>query len=282
VSARVLVTGASGRIGRALCRVLETVDAFEVIPVVSPRVTVAGAFSLDMSNDAAVGELVREIRPDAIIHLAAATNAPSGSSNAADRRAALELNSASTGVIVDAASRAGVGRVVLASSAAVYGDRRHHPVDEFDELNPSSDYAQSKVDAEAHLVRANSTTVALRIFNVFGPGFDDSLVSRLRASSEPAPVTLRGLDSFVRDYVHVADVADAFVSSLRVPLADEHSTFNIGRGIPVSNRALVDELGLTRPIHVVVEPGAASYSCARIDRARRLLAFAPTRGLSVD
>jgi len=120
--------------------------------------------------------------------------------------------------------------------------------------------------------------VALRIFNVWGPGFGRSLVTRLLASRPEAPVALAGLDTFVRDYVHGDDVAE-LVAAVVEGGEELPGVVNVGSGEPVSNRGLVTALGARHELHWVESEPLESWSCADVSLARRVLEFAP-RGVA--
>ncbi len=149
--------------GRRVVTAIASLPDHDVVGVDRSRV--------DLCDDGAVDALIAEVAPDAVVHLASIV--PSNvraSSGYAD-------NVAMTSALAVACERHGIDRVILASSSAVYGDAYNFALTEAQALDIRSDYAQSKADSEQALARANVDSVALRIFNVFGPGFDDSLVS---------------------------------------------------------------------------------------------------------
>jgi UDP-glucose 4-epimerase len=261
---RVLVTGASGRLGRV---VVERASGHDVVTVGPPGA--ATEETVDLGDASAVDALVARTRPEVIVHLGAVT--PSSLRAVAG----FALNATSTEALAAAADRAGVRRLVLASTAAVYGDAVATPRRETDDVDPGSAYAQSKLEAERVLERAAGETVALRIFNVYGPGFDDSLVARLSAESFPEPVRLRALDEFVRDYIHVDDATDHVLASVEADLDARHVVVNVGTGIAVTNRALLDAATRHREIPVELVGGPPSVSVADVTRAHALLGVSP-------
>jgi UDP-glucose 4-epimerase len=266
---RVLITGATGRIGRFVVDALGSTHAFSILPVGSPRSTLP--LTLDIADVDATAQLVASTKPDVIIHLAGVLP-----TSGAD----FSPNESSTRAIIDAAGSSGVSRIVLASSAAVYGDSRAGALRESLEPLPTGAYGESKVASERVLTAANCETVALRIFNVYGPGFADSLVERLLVSSEHSPVPIGDLDNFVRDYVHVKDVADAILAAATVELSDTHNTVNVGTGIPTNNRELVRILSARRGVHFSGGVGGESYNVADTRLASAVLGFAARRLLT--
>ncbi len=282
---RVLVTGANGAIGQALRKRLNRESDYAVTylvgPDAPPEARLPADVEIDVTDSACLSEFVAHARPDVILHLAAIT----GSACELNPALAWEINADSVETVARAALASHARRVVLASTAGVYGDRYVEPVGEDAVLNPSSDYARAKVEAEEALARAASesktlTSVVLRIFNVFGPQFPQSLVTRLKNSTQDQPVTLNGLDQFVRDYIHVDDVVDAILLSIAVDMHAPHTIFNIGSGLPLSNRALVEAIAAQQPVYATIGAEQASFSCANISRAHRDLGFTPVRTVS--
>jgi len=261
-----LVTGSNGRLGRALRRV--GAAGWRLIGTTSPRDPEAG---LDITDADAVAAAIRAIRPRVIIHLASMVGAACES----DPAGAESVNVAGTNHLLTAARANGVERIVFVSTAAVYGDSRRRPVTEDDETQPTSVYAATKLRAEQALADAGDAVAvdALRVFNIYGPEMPDSLVTRLQAAT-PEPVRLSGLDGFVRDYVHVDDVARALLAAA----ASERAGFrvlNVGSGIPRSNRELLESLPAAMRDSVVVGPEVDSYSCADITAIGRELSWRP-------
>jgi UDP-glucose 4-epimerase len=259
----VLISGANGRLGRALQRV--AAGKLEVIPLDS--------WALDVTDADAVNAVIGAAKPEIIIHLASAV----GGACDADPVLAEAVNVNGAANVVAAARTHGVSRVVFASTSAVYGDKRRRPVFETDATAASGLYASTKLRAE-RVVKELSGPVAvdaLRIFNIYGPEMPDSLVARLQAATPEAPAFLSGLDSFVRDYVHVDDVARAFLAAA-ASNADGFRVLNVGSGIPRSNRDLLDALPEERRSSVIVRPDVESYSCADITAIKRELGWQPT------
>lgn len=156
---------------------------------------------------------------------------------------------------------AGVDRLVFSSSAAVYGATCGAAVDESAETAPLSPYGWTKLAGEDLTRQAGEIGglrwLVLRYFNVVGadsPALGDTTVSNL------IPMTFRALDqdrrpeifgadyptpdgSCIRDYIHVADVADAHVAAaarLENTSATVNTVYNVGRGVGVSVKEVLD------------------------------------------
>lgn len=260
----VLVTGAAGRLGHAVVRLADT--ATPVIGLAGPRAD-AAVRSLDVADAEAVMAAVGQIRPRAIIHLAAMV----GGACSADPDRASTVNVQGTANVAAAARAHGVERMVFLSTAAVYGDQRRRSVAEHDPVNPVGSYATTKLEAEGVLAESGVPADALRVFNIYGPGMRDSLVNRL-LSGGVDEVALNGLDGFVRDYIHVDDVARAVLRSAGAT-EPAFRVLNIGSGIARSNRELLATLPADRLAPVSIGPEVDSYSCADITRARHELGW---------
>jgi UDP-glucose 4-epimerase len=274
---RLLVTGAGGRIGRRLRRLVEDIDAAFVT---SPRALARdpGDIVGDVTDRDRMAAIVEEHQPEAIIHLASVTATECD----ADPVRARAVNVDAVRRLAESAVANGVQRFVLASTSAVYGDRYDTPATETAELVLGSAYAKTKREAELALAEVANldsrfSAVSLRIFNVYGPGMTESLPNRLLDATDERPVTLFGLDDFVRDHVHVDDVGTALLLAAERPMPTPWTVINIGSGRPTSNRDLVDAIG---PVAYALGDPRRSYSCADLATASELLAYAPTRTLS--
>jgi UDP-glucose 4-epimerase len=261
VSARTLVIGSSSPLGIAVSERLRSEG--QPVALASRR----GPIEFDVTDDAAPVRLLGSQRFDRIVYLANPADL-SDPSTALGHLAGLSR-------VAEAAARSGTRRLVFASSAAVYGTSRVEPLTESSELLAPSDYARLKAASEralAALAEGAFSVVALRIFNVYGPGFDRSLINRL-ASADETPV-LQVSSRFVRDYVHSDDVTASITAALEVAL-DGFAAVNVGSGRAVSNA----ELARLAPegSFVPTPAGADTFSVADTTLATRLLGFTAQR-----
>src|SRR5690606_23066403 len=133
-------------------------------------------------------------------------------------------NLVGTITVLEAAAKAGVDRVVYASSAAVYGEADSVPIGEDAAKRPRSPYAADKLAGEhylAHFQRQSGFTgTAFRFFNVYGPRQDPAspysgvISIFLAAVAARRKVTLHGDGSQTRDFVYVADVVETLTRAL--------------------------------------------------------------------
>jgi len=198
-----------------------------------------------------------------------------------------EINGTATVRLLEAGRR-NDSRVVIASSAAIYGHPGHVPVPEDASKDPQSPYGIEKLSAD-HYVQTYAAqydldAVALRYFNVYGPrqsggqysGVISAFVDQARSGG---PITVEGDGEQTRDFIHVDDVVDA---NLRAATIDSAETaFNVGTGTSVTINELAetvrDIVDADVPItHVDPRPGDIRHSKADISRARRELDFDPS------
>ncbi len=126
-------------------------------------------FEADVSADGVLSGLVAEVKPSAIIHLAALVSVQDSMDNP---ELNYQLNILATHRVAEAAREHGVDRVVFASSAAIYGDTTDLPIKEETEKRPISPYGGAKLASEAILLSHGAAfgfvVRCQRYFNVFG------------------------------------------------------------------------------------------------------------------
>lgn len=264
--ARIMITGASGFVGRKLVSRLagEVPDAV-VIPVHGP-LSVDSSLSVDLGDFAACLRLVQKVRPTVIVHLAAL------SSVGTTMNAPTEVwrsNFNGTHALASAALSLAEGvRFVFASSSEVYGSQFNNgPCDEHSPLAPVSPYARTKVACEYmlnDLSGDNLSVVALRLFNHSGPGQDERFVipsfaaqvARLERGGRGGQVKVGNLAA-IRDFSDIEDIVDAYLAVIvhNAPLPG-FSIYNVGSGENRSIQSIVTTLiGLAAvPIESVTDP----------------------------
>ncbi len=220
-------------------------------------------------------------RADAVYHLAAQIDVRHSVEDPANDAL---INVGGTAAVLEAACRAGARRLVLASTAAVYGDPDTLPTPERAPLRPLSPYGASKAAAERYLELFSRTrgisTLALRMANVFGPRQDPhgeaGVVSIFsEAAATGAPVAMFGDGSQTRDFVYVGDVVAAFVAAGR---SEAIGVLNVSTGRETSLRALVEALGLEAE-QLPARSGEVSRSCLDPSAAARVLGWTAATSL---
>lgn len=174
---------------------------------------------------------------EVIFHKAAFVSVPQSMD---EPQECFDVNITGTSTLLDAARKAGVRRVVVASSAAVYGDSDDLPLKEETTLRPLSPYAVSKrvkeMYAELFTRSFGLEVVALRYFNVYGPRqrpdsqYAAAVPIFIRRLLDNKPITIFGDGSQTRDLINVRDVVRANLIAANHPNAPGQ-IFNICTGI---------------------------------------------------
>jgi UDP-glucose 4-epimerase len=195
-----------------------------------------------------------------------------------------EVNGLATVALLDRARQVDA-RVVLASSAAIYGDPETVPVPEDAEKHPSSPYGFEKLLADQYARFYADTygleTVPLRYFNVYGPrGIDGEYAgvigTFLRQALSGNPLTVEGDGTQTRDFVYIDDVVRANLLAATTDATGE--SFNVGTGEQTSISTLAstvrDVVDADVPVeHVDPRPSDIDHSAAGTDRAADRLGF---------
>lgn len=308
----VVVTGVCGFVGSHLARALlhrgaTVIGVDQRGPGSGPRV--AGqlrrlqerpGFQLvvaSLQDGGLAGELVRYLRDvDVVFHLAAATDIrTSWGEGFADHAVSTVLG---TQRVLDACQRAGVPRVVVASSSHVYGTTETSTITglarEDAPLSPASPYGVAKLAAErlavAYARRGGSgmSVVALRYFTAYGPRCHDAMVvARLfNAAVTGRSMPLYGDGTQPHSWTHVDDLVAATVQAGQVPMtAGGAEVVNVAGPERASLVQVADLVGQItgRPVpleNAGVRAGDASSTCADLTRAHRVLGFVPQVGLA--
>ncbi len=247
LSRRILVTGGAGFIGSHLVeRLVASRAEVAVLDDLSrgdPTWVPQGLalHRVDVGDAAALRTVVTDLRPTAVVHLAAVHFIPEV--DGAPERAR-RVNVDGTQNLLEALAVSPPELVLFASSGAVYPDLRG-PIPESCPVGPSDLYGRTKVEGERAVARFAADTgtrhVVARLFNVIGsretnPHVVPELVRQLRRGE--TPVRLGALDR-VRDYTDVVDVANALAQLLETPLDERLSVVNVGSGTGTSVRDLV-------------------------------------------
>jgi UDP-glucose 4-epimerase len=221
---------------------------------------------------------------DALIHMAALRI----TACAAEPREAFEVMCSGTFNLVEAAQRAGVRKVVAASTASIYGladtfptDESHHP------YNNRTWYGAAKVMLEGLLRSYNDMFdlpyVALRYFNVYGPRMDihgkytEVLIRWMERLDTGQPPLILGDGTQTMDFVYVEDIARANILALAAEVSDE--VFNVASGVETSLNDLAAALSRVMNVHRAPEFGperkvnAVPRRLASTEKAERLLGF---------
>ncbi|MFD9823639.1 UDP-glucose 4-epimerase GalE [Streptomyces violascens] len=211
-------------------------------------------------------------------------------------------NTEGSRILIDAARHAGIKTLIFSSTCAVYGEPDAVPIREDTATRPINAYGASKLavdhmlasEAKAHGLAA----VSLRYFNVAGsykqfgerhnPESHLIPIALQVAQNHRDFVTINGNNfptadgTCVRDYIHVADLAEAHLLALNAARPGSHLIFNLGHGVGFSVREVLETArqvtGHPIPERIVQRrPGDPAQLIASAEHARRVLEWKPSR-----
>ena len=287
---RALVTGGAGFIGSNVCRrLLEDGWSVTVLDNLMSgyRHNLDGLDGLrfvegDVRDPSAVADAIEGC--GTVFHLAASVG---NKRSVDDPIADAEINVLGTIRVLEASRGADVGKVVISSSAAIFGEPRTLPIAEDHATDPDSPYGVSKLAAEkiglAYARLHGIEVICLRYFNVYGPNqrFDaygnviPIFVFRILAGD---PITIFGDGDQTRDFVNVRDVVQANLKAAAA--GGVCGAFNTGSGTRMSINDLVATLGTVMPerievVHGEPRPFDVRDSLADIGAAARAFGYRP-------
>lgn len=260
MSRRVLITGGAGFVGQWLSRALlqqgwtvfaGTVDGAPRSKVLSEEETAAVHWlSLDVQVDEDIRRAIDTSAPDRVVHLAGIAFAPEA--NASPIRA-FEINALGCMRLLGGLAAAGRGttRVLVIGSAEEYGSQPDsaYPIGEDAILRPLTPYAVAKASQELIALQAfrasDFPTICTRSFNHSGVGHGDSyllptLVRRVQALPRTGGSLRIGNGAVIRDYLHVADVVQAY--QLLLEKGSPGQVYNVCSGQGITVRALAERV----------------------------------------
>lgn len=292
---RFLITGGAGFIGSALANrmVRDGHDVYVLDDLsngdqrfLNPGVNFTQG---DVDNIPLLWSLLRDV--DCVYHLAARVSVAQSILHPRDYS---RVNVGGTVSLMEAMRDTGVRRVVFTSSGAVYGNQPRQPVRESDLPQPDSPYGVSKWAAEQYIHTIGALwqieTVALRIFNAYGPHQSLPLshapvIPRfIQQALTGGSVVIFGGGQQSRDFVYVGDVVNALVSAATATEVNRQ-VINIGSGVETTIRSLVDRVeeitghAVSR-IYNREKSGGVPRLVADISRAQQLLRFQPQTTLT--
>ncbi len=285
-----LITGGAGFLGSALAnrlsedghevRVIDDLSTGELERLNNKVLFTRG----DINDRPKLWTLLQDV--ECVYHLAAKVSVPQSLLYPREYNA---VNVSGTVSVMEAMRDAGVKRVVLASSGAVYGEQNTQPLQEGMIPNPNSPYAVSKLSAEYYVRTIGMLwgleTVILRIFNTYGPGqplpaSHAPVISKfLKCASTGESIVMYGNGQQTRDFVYIDDVIDALTASSTAKTIRQN-VINIGSGTASNLNHLVNTIGTILqmqldPIYNNNESGGVTEMCADIREAQTTLKYEP-------
>jgi UDP-glucose 4-epimerase len=287
---RILITGGAGFLGSALANRLvaekHTVLVLDDLSAGDPRRLHAKVLFTrgDVRDVPRLWTLLQGV--GCVYHLAARVRVPESIHYPGDYN---QVNVGGTVALMEAVRDTGVNRVVLASSGALYGEQAHQPIAEDQVPSPNSPYGVSKIAAEYYLSTLGTLysieTVALRIFNAYGPGqelppsYPPVIPQLLRQAQTGGSLVIFGDGTQTRDFVYVDDAVDALLAAASATDVNR-AVINIGSGREVSIDDLAAKVATVTGKQVNIlynrgQSGGVSRLVADVSLARQLLGWQP-------
>lgn len=294
---KILVTGGAGFIGSHVASklskrkhkvfILDNLDPYYPIKLKKSNLKnlqkqSVSFYKLDIRNSNSLKRLVKKLRPDIIIHLAA---------KAGVRNSILypeeyfSVNVGGTLNLLQAAKECKVKKVMIASSSSVYGTNKKVPFSESDIVeNQISPYAASKRSMEV-LCKMYSHTYDLniqifRFFTVYGPSGrpDMAPVIFIKSIDAGKPINVFGNLKTERDYTYIDDVVDGLIKALKVK--DKFTIYNLGNNKPVFLGKFIKTIEKTlekkaKLTYLSPQPGDVPKTWADISKSKKIFNYNP-------
>ena len=291
---KVLVTGGAGFIGSHVVKALVdngdqvwVIDDYSTgsqdnLETVRSRIKMVEG---DIRDPEIVGPVISEV--DTVLHQGALPSVPRSFS---DPVGTTSVNTGGTLNLLEAARGADIKAFVIASSSSIYGDVKASMKSEDLPPEPLSPYAVSKLAGEYYCRLYHKLyylpTIALRYFNVFGPGQDPAsqysavIPKFCTAILEGRTPVIYGDGRQSRDFTYVDNVVQANLKSLSVPSRALGEVFNVACGEKTDLLTTLKILGdiageEVSPIFEPARPGDVRHSLADISKAREILGYSP-------
>jgi UDP-glucose 4-epimerase len=275
----VLVTGGAGYVGGTVATIL--MQAGHQVTILdnlchskrSELPSGANFIEADIADRPRVESLLRDLKPDGVLHFAALIEAGESMQKP---EIYFRNNTASTLALLEAMLATGTNKLVFSSTAAVYGEPKSTPIDENADLAPTNAYGESKLLVE-HMLRWFNRIhglryASLRYFNVAGalPHRGESHEPETHiiplildvALGRREKIFIFGDDyptpdgTCIRDYIHVADLADAHILALNALSTHDRMIYNLGNGSGFSVKQVIEAARRVtgHPIPVEIKP----------------------------
>jgi UDP-arabinose 4-epimerase len=300
----VLITGGAGYIGSQTCKALA---AAGFTPVTYDNLVNGHRWAVkwgplvvgDILDRDRLREVFQHYRPAAVMHFAAYAEVEESIEQPLKY---YRNNVVGSHTLLEVMNETDVEQLVFSSTCATYGNPKFVPINETHPQEPINPYGASKLMVERMLSDLGATkrvrSISLRYFNAAGADpegeigeardSESHLIPRvLKAASTHSPITVFGDDyetadgTCIRDYIHVADLADAHVLALKaLQSGSETACYNLGTGRGSSVREVIEVARSVTGLPIAIMPGARrpgdpSQLVCDASRAKRALGFEP-------
>jgi UDP-glucose 4-epimerase len=286
---KILVTGGAGFIGSNLVK--ELIENENSVTVLDDFST---GYRVNLDSFPSVNIIEGDIRNkstmkcamdgiDIVFHLAASVGNKRSIENPI-RDA--DINAIGTLNLLEAARNNDVQKIIVSSSAAIYGELKHYPVSEDHPAEPDSPYGCSKLYKEklslAYAKMYNMNIVCLRYFNVYGPNqrydaYGSAIPIFVSNMLNGEPIIIYGDGDQTRDFVHVYDVVQANIKAANTN--NIRGAFNVGSGKSVTINQITELILKDNKRKVIYEPermGEIRHSIADISSAHASFNYTPS------
>lgn len=270
---KILVTGASGFIGSYLMKYL---SRNHIVHGLSRSKKSQNVFQISLSDKQKLAKHMKKYKYDAVVHLAASL----------EESMPLDMfikNCVSTANILECCTETNVTKVIFSSSQLVYGKSEYLPIDEDHPINPTSNYALSKLICEEICKMYHNTyglpIQILRLSSVYGPGqspkyiIPTMMINSINNKDIEINHYKNGLQ--LMDFVHVKDVCKAI--SLACKSKSKFGIYNIASGKPITANDIADKISQIIQIHTISASidRETNHLFYDISNAERELGFKP-------
>ena len=280
---KIFVTGGAGFIGIHLCKKLALLHQVTIYDNLS------NSNQENLPNELNVNLIVGDIldysklvdsmkNHDIVIHLAAKTSVIDSVN---DPESTFQTNVQGTQNVIDSCRYHKISKIIITSSAAIY-QNSDKPLTETSSTKPLSPYGQSKLSMEKITLESKINFTILRLFNVYGTDQSNGVISNFdKNTSQNFPLIIFGDGQAIRDFIHIDDVVDGIILSMK----SKSGIYNIasGNGISINDLAkLFFQISGENSEIIYKSPrkGEIIYSVADITKSKKELRFDPKISLS--
>jgi len=289
---KIIITGGAGFIGKHLVNylldkgnVITIFDNFSNSEENSMGYFIKNGVKVINGDIRKFEEILKETEnQDILIHLAAKISVSESILNPSET---FEVNVDGTKNVLEACKRSNIKKVIIASSAAVYGESVPKiKLKENTKTNPISPYGKSKLVMEQEIRKNNINCIILRFFNIFGIGqtseYAGVITKFIEMISTNKPLEIFGDGMQTRDFVSINDVVESIYDAIK---NGKNGTYNIASGKAITINELAEfMISLSKKdleIHHISEKhGNIRYSEADISLAKSEIKYVPKLGLN--
>ena len=289
---KIIITGGAGFIGKHLVNylldkgnVITIFDNFSNSEENSMGYFIKNGVKVINGDIRKFEEILKETEnQDILIHLAAKISVSESILNPSET---FEVNVDGTKNVLEACKRSNIKKVIIASSAAVYGESVPKiKLKENTKTNPISPYGKSKLVMEQEIRKNNINCIILRFFNIFGIGqtseYAGVITKFIEMISTNKPLKIFGDGMQTRDFVSINDVVESIYDAIK---NGKNGTYNIASGKAITINELAEfMISLSKKdleIHHISEKhGNIRYSEADISLAKSEIKYVPKLGLN--